>query len=319
MNYKIQVPLVTNVQSNEINIGSEIIVPNEDGFINVSKMIKHGKPDLSFTRMMEKGGSMPKVNQLARIIRKEENLRDKAEVTQQICYREKSDSTRIWAHPDLARTLANFMSDEVNDEFSKFMKNTVLTSIKKTKSEQYIQKLKTTISEKDNLLDALTERLEILSQEKKELSEYYETTIEKLSLELSETRSDLDVFKDKIEHECTTKSHYDEWTNKWKTVYQYMYDKHDRVLTESETRKLDNAVSKKYKERYENSDIYKPLWKQIDKYNDLILEKPLQKNSHIPSKPVSPTSFKNLSPRSLHTFFEKDWDLIEQETFSEKV
>ncbi len=106
---------------------------------------------------------------------------------------------------------------------------------------------------------------------------------------------------------------YEEWLNHWKTVHEYVWEKYGVPLSETLTKRFDQHVSKLYVDRYRSAEFYQPLWTQHDKHEDLVPgPKPLRTHAEPPPPPRPPSGFVNLTPRNVHTFQRKDWDLLEQ-------
>jgi hypothetical protein len=116
----------------------------------------------------------------------------------------------------------------------------------------------------------------------------------------------------KYDEEIGYKRHWNKYISEYKTVYEYARDMYRVDMTEATFKKVDKIVAKKQKERYADAAIRHNLYTQLEKYSLLVSSvRPLNPEMLRPPEPRQPPHFKKCTPRTIHTYHKRDWDLID--------
>lgn len=219
-----------------------------------------------------------------------------------------SKRTGSWISPLLLDCLCEYLSDDV--AWKADVKNNLLK--KGIKGDTQLQRI--------NVLSQQVAQLEKQIQDMK-----YDTEIEVTRAtfdiecenerhvkENEELKRQCQEAQKKYDKEISYKHHWNKYINEYKTVYEYARDMYRIDMTEATYKKVDKMVAKQQKARYAQAAIHHNLYTQLEKYSLLVSAvRPLNPEMLRPPEPRQPSHFKKITPRVMHTYHKRDWDLID--------
>lgn len=227
-----------------------------------------------------------------------------------------------WISPLLLSCLSDYLTDDL--AFAITVEDALLrNAVKNLDYATQVERLTQQVNELTLQVDEMTQQIANLEKQIKDSQ--YDTEIEvtratfdieceneRIMKENEELKRKCTEAQRKYDEEISYKHHWNKYIREYKTVYEYARDMYKIDMSEATFKKVDKIVAKKQKERYAQAAIHHKLYTQLEKYSLLVSSvRPLNAEMIKPPEPKQPSHFKKVTPRAMHTYHKRDWDLID--------